>query len=566
MSAEEVTRSSSIAKSLPTDDDALSSSMVLRHAQHFKHLKPLNFSLLRWNLLWLFVILVFFTLPIWLRFASQSCLATYYTILSVLFWLDLVWFLAILFAIYTLIKLKHGMATNYKQKYTADTPLTHLLILTIYKDDMGVVCRTIDSLAEQTEAKRIVLVMAWESRTPDREERTELIRQRYSDKFLYIIFPVHPYGLENEVASKAANANWGLREAVCFMMSDDERKKKLEHVMVTTCDADTLFHSKYFEALSADYVRRINKKDSGVHRTIWQAPLFYNWNLDRNSFPVRITGLLRSLMTMGLLIPYNVNPMSCFSFSLTLAVRGGYWHPQIFMDDVGYLLTMMIGTQKRMHIRLLPVPVRSGPTSGDTWFRDVKEWYIQVRRWGIGIKYFILFDLTSKVNNHNTLYICLGTADNFHYFAVKVPSLPILASFIFAIGYFLYYGVILCGASLFSASSAFFPLICPNFNLFWLPKPFQPYHLHILIGIIIPQLLYGALFILDAIWCRWTLKIKEDIFFLRNILHWILTPFTLIALSLVQLWSYVVLAVRGKRACIHRIAGKATLAQVDNHV
>ena len=63
--------------------------------------------------------------------------------------------------------------------------------LPLYKDDMTVVCRTVHTLAEQTEAKRIVLVMAWESRTPDREERTELIRQRYADKFLYLLFPVH---------------------------------------------------------------------------------------------------------------------------------------------------------------------------------------------------------------------------------------------------------------------------------------------------------------------------------------------------------------------------------------
>ena len=183
------------------------------------------------------------------------------------------------------------MTTDHKQTYPSDVPLIHLLILTIYKDDMGVVCRTVDSLAEQTEAKRIVLVIAWESRTPEREERTELIRQRYSDKFLYLIFPVHPYGLENEVASKAANANWGLREAVRFIMEDEERRKKVEHVMVTTCDADTLFHPKYFEALSSDYLRRIKENDPAVHRTIWQAPLFYNWNLDQNSFPVRITGL-----------------------------------------------------------------------------------------------------------------------------------------------------------------------------------------------------------------------------------------------------------------------------------
>lgn len=535
-------RSTSVAESLPSDDGDLTSSIVLRNAKRFKRLKPLNFSRLRWNLLWLLVILIVVTLPIWLLFASQSCLATFYAIISVLLWFDLVWLLALIFTCSTLIALNIGMKTDHKQSYSPETPLIHLLILTIYKDDMGVVCRTVDSLAEQTESKRIVLVMAWESRTPDREERSELIRQRYGEKFYHILFPVHPYGLENEVASKAANANWGLREAVQFIMQDEERKKNVEHVMVTTCDADTLFHPKYFEALSADYLRRVKEDDPAVHRTIWQAPLFYNWNLDQNSFPVRITGLLRTLMTMGLLIPYNVNPMSCFSFSLTLAVRGGYWHPQIFMDDVGYLLTMMIGTQKRIRIRLVPVPVRSGPTSGDTWLADVKEWYIQVRRWGI------------------------GTADNFHYFMVKIPSLPLLASLVFSIGYFLYYGVILCSASLFNVSSAFFPLLCPDMELYWLPKPFQPYQLLILVGLIIPQILYAGLFIFDAIWCRWTLKVKEDIFILRNILHWILTPLTLIVLSLIQLWSYIVLAVQGKQACIHRVAGKATLAQLDNNV
>lgn len=386
MTADDIPRTVSLSEPLPKDDRSLTSSIVLRHAQRFKKLKPINFSLLRWNLLWLFVILCFFTLPIWIRYASQSCQITYYVVLSILGWLDLVWFLALVFSMYTLIKLKYGMKKDYRATYASDTPLVHLLILTIYKDDMGVVCRTVDSLAEQTEAKRILLVMAWESRTPERDERTELIKQRYGDKFFSIIFPVHPFGLDNEVASKAANANWGLRESILHLMSDEEKRKNVEHVMVTTCDSDTLFHPKYFEALTADYLSCIKKNDSRVHRTIWQAPLFYNWNLDQNSFPVRITGLVRSLMTMGLLIPYNVNPMSCFSFSLTLAVRGGYWHPQIFMDDVGYLLTTMIGTQRRMRIRLLPVPVRSGPTSGDTWFNDVKEWYIQVRRWGIGKK------------------------------------------------------------------------------------------------------------------------------------------------------------------------------------
>jgi hypothetical protein len=361
---------------LPKDNRELTNAVVLDHAEKMKQLQPINFSLLRWNLLWLFIIWLFILLPVWIRYASQSCTVTFYAIIGVQLWLDLVWLLALIFSMYSLVRLHCGMKTDHKVLYSPDESLIHLLILTIYKDDMSVVCRTIDSLAEQTEAKRIVLVMAWESRTPDREERTALIQQRYGDKFLQILFPVHPYGLDHEIASKAANANWGLREAVRFVIENNIKGCTVEH--------DTLFHPRYFEALSADYLRRVARNDPAVHRTIWQAPLFYNWNLDQNSFPVRVTGLLRSLMTMGLLIPYNVNPMSCFSFSLTLAVRGGYWHPQIFMDDVGYLLTMMIGTQKRIRIRMIPVPVRSGPTSGATWLADVHEWYIQVRRWGIG--------------------------------------------------------------------------------------------------------------------------------------------------------------------------------------
>lgn len=55
-------------------------------------------------------------------------------------------------------------------------------------------------------------------------------------------------------------------------------------------------------------------------------------------------------------------------------MKGGYWHPQIHMDDVGFLETMMIGTQSRIRIRALPVPVLSGPTSGETWWKDIKEW------------------------------------------------------------------------------------------------------------------------------------------------------------------------------------------------
>jgi hypothetical protein len=69
--------------------------------------------------------------------------------------------------------------------------------------------------------------------------------------------------------------------------------------VVTTCDSDTLFHERYFESLTADYIAMRRSKHPHTHASIWQAPLMYNWNLDQSSFVTRITGLLRTTMTMG---------------------------------------------------------------------------------------------------------------------------------------------------------------------------------------------------------------------------------------------------------------------------
>ncbi|CAF2937588.1 unnamed protein product [Rotaria sp. Silwood2] len=286
--------------------------------------------------------------------------------------------------------MRRGIQTDYRLKYSAASPkLFHIVLMTIYQDDMNVVFNSIDSLSRQTEAKRIIMVIAYESRTPDREQRQASLEERYRNSFANLLFTIHPV-LDHEIASHAANCNWSLREVVKLLFIDEGHTNAKEFT-VTTTDCDCLFHEKYFEALSADYLQMLEKNDWYAHHTIWQPPLFYNWNLDKSSFITRVTGLVRSIMTMGMLIPYNINPMSTFSFSLTLAIRSEYWHPQMFVDDVGFLITSMSATGERIRVRGLPVPVRSGPTSGETWSKDIKEWFIQVRRWGLGISTFFSF-------------------------------------------------------------------------------------------------------------------------------------------------------------------------------
>ena len=133
-----------------------------------------------------------------------------------------------------------------------------------------------------------------------------------------------------------------------------------ERIVVTTCDADSFFHPSYIAALTSKFLHEKNP-----HGVIFQAPLFYNWGLDRVSFVTRVTGLLRSTLMMGALIPFNINSMSIFSFSLRLCMDGNFVHPAYQMDDIICLIRWMGVTQRRIDIPMIPVPVISGPTSAE---------------------------------------------------------------------------------------------------------------------------------------------------------------------------------------------------------
>ncbi|CAF0925925.1 unnamed protein product [Rotaria sordida] len=209
---------------------------------------------------------------------------------------------------------------------------------------------------------------------------------------------IHPYGLPGEIPGKCSNSNYGLRTAVNQInVADDDMK----NILVTTCDADSKFPPDYIAALTWKYLQ----ENQPALTTIYQSPLFYNWKLDSLSFIMRITGLLRSLLMLGALILFNINTMSIFSYSFSLAKKGDFIHPRYQMDDIICLIQWMGETQQRLRISMIPVPVISGPTSGETVEYEIVEWARQARRWTI------------------------GAAEVFHYFIIKSIHMPKMAAF-----------------------------------------------------------------------------------------------------------------------------------------
>ncbi len=402
--------------------------------------------------------------------------------------------------------------------------IRHLVAISCYKEPLELIKRSVDTLAAQSEVNRISMVISFEERTPDVHDKCQILKTYYAQSgFRDLIFTIHPYGLPNEIPGKCSNSNYGLRTAIEQLKLNENSNG--DDVLITTCDADSQFHRHYIVALTYQYVK--DKYPSLT--TIYQPPLFYNWNLDGLSFFTRVTGLLRSTLMLGALIPFSINTMSIFSFSFSLAKAGNFVHPAYQMDDIICLIRWMGVTGRRLSIHMVPVPVLSGPTCGRTIEYEFMEWARQARRWTI------------------------GAAEVFHYFMVKSRRIPFLTSFSWSITFLIYYGILLCSSGLYGLT--FFIS-----SLFLLEQKDIPIYIIYINYILVSIQMFSFLvaFIIDIFIPR-LLNIDECIFFVRNLFHYLMTPFVLVAYSFVEFYALHEVMIRGKKVCKHGASNKNTL-------
>ncbi|CAF4068338.1 unnamed protein product [Rotaria sp. Silwood2] len=412
---------------------------------------------------------------------------------------------------------------NFTKEYVGNEqiPIRHIVAISCYKEPVDLIARSVQTLADQTEVRRITMVISFEERTPDEEKKCQFLQEKFQNcGFERLIYTTHPFGLPNEIPGKCSNSNYGLCTAVKEMGIVEG---EMDHILVTTCDADSKFPPQYIAALTSKYL----KENRPALTTIYQSPLFYNWKLDGLSFVTRVTGLLRSFLMLGALIPFNINTMSIFSFSLSLAKKGDFVHPSYQMDDIICLIRWMGVTQQRLRISMIPVPVLSGPTSGETIEKEIIEWARQARRWTI------------------------GAAEVFHYFAVKSNRMPAVAACSWGIAFLIYYGVILCTGGLFGLTTML--------SMIFLIKNVPLAVSYIMYGLFALQMLtFSIAFIID-IFIPKLLNVDECIFFLRNLFHFITTPFVLLAYSFVEFYALHEVVIFGKKVCKHGASAKGAL-------
>ncbi|KAI6767663.1 hypothetical protein HG530_005672 [Fusarium avenaceum] len=505
----------------------------------------------RWNLLFLLLIFTFLLFPIWMPFVPYVNKVTNVVIVIIIGLFQIIWLIA------TICAIRRTLAINYRNKLKttktediesadatsdSDPTIRHIVAMTLYKEPMSVLGTTLDSLVQQKDAKsRLSVIIGMECRTPDKEAKRDEVYAKYESKFLRLIVTFHPSGVPGEISGKCSNMNYACRQGLQILREDVAYNyENYEHIF-TNCDCDAVFDPEYMLELESEYCKL---EPADRHSSIWQSIIVYK----RDSMPffVDITGVLRTFFFMGILIPWNINPMSHYSLSVKLLEEGAFTHPAYQMEDIIALIRYTIMTKREIRIRPLNLISINGPTSGANYVDEIREWALQVRRWTI------------------------GAGEVFHYFIVKTYRMPSLRlSISWATRFFTYYGLVLCASAIFSVAS---PVIVQLINMA------APEHDRLFISdslfSTICFIFLGtqyAFFLIVTVLVRWNLPLPGDsdnryneglLGISRGIVHWILMLPTIFAYSLVELYSFFELAFRGKNVCKHEAASKSNLVLI----
>jgi Glycosyl transferase family group 2 len=213
--------------------------------------------------------------------------------------------------------------------------LTHAVIICNYKEPLDTLRATIQSLADNTLAESTMVVLACEDRDPTAKATYQSLEREFASSF-HSFFKTNHKLIEGEVTGKSSNENFACQEL--YKMIVEEGIDPFQ-VMVTTCDADSLFDTVYLEQVEAEYCRMPDGR-----RFIYNSPINTYRNLPECNALVRAFEVLRCQYDTFNGITGFRPAQSNYSLTLGFAQEINFWDPTNTSEDFHMTLKAMATT------------------------------------------------------------------------------------------------------------------------------------------------------------------------------------------------------------------------------
>lgn len=255
---------------------------------------------------------------------------------------------------------------NYKN-------IKNLVIIPNYKETAEKLTQTLDSLASQSFPKnRLYITLAMEEREgKNARQKAAFLYQKYKHRFARIFITYHKL-LKKEVKGKASCQTYAAKKVTNILKREGHN---LDQFIITTADADSIFHPRYFSYLTFLFL-----KDKQRYYHFYAAPFLLYRNYWQLPLLVRVKTTLDNIIRLALLKrPDKLIQVSAYSASLKLIKNVGFWDTNIIPEDwhIFFQAYFKYGPK----VKTIPLFV---PVLGDAAI-SVTERYQQEKRWAWGV-------------------------------------------------------------------------------------------------------------------------------------------------------------------------------------
>ncbi|TSC92280.1 MAG: Uncharacterized protein CEN89_769 [Candidatus Berkelbacteria bacterium Licking1014_7] len=257
----------------------------------------------------------------------------------------------------------------------------HVIILPTYKETLETLEPSIESITSaDNSAGKMIFILATEKRDQENARKiAKILRKKYQKYFWKFIITEHPV-IRGEVKAKGANVTWAGRKLSLFLRSQHVSN---ENVIVTTADADTRFHKKFFDCLTYNFITNPNR-----HRRSFQPIPIYANNIWHAAVFARILAFGSSFwQIIESTRPWRLINFSTHSVSLKALEEMDYWDTGVVNEDSRQFWRAYYKFDGDHQVVPLFFPVFMDAVYAKSFKLTVKNQYLQRLRWAYGIEH-----------------------------------------------------------------------------------------------------------------------------------------------------------------------------------
>lgn len=286
------------------------------------------------------------------------------------------------------LNLKATTKINWLEKLQTDSrtkskyrEIFHLVIIPNVREPLVTLERNLKSLSSQNfPLKNIFVVLAMEERARefDQDTATKLV-QKYKGVLKKLIVTWHPL-VVGETIGKHSNNTYAAKAAKRLLV--DKNKIPIDSIVVTQCDADTVFSNQYLSLLTYKFLT-----EKKPFNDIFQAPIFMYNNVHRLPLIHRVAAIASGIQYLALFQKPTkrfVN-ISIYSLALTLLDQVDYWDVDVIPEDWHINLKAFFALKGDLSVIPIYLPIYIDAAESTTRWRTFVNSYGQVRRWAWGI-------------------------------------------------------------------------------------------------------------------------------------------------------------------------------------